>query len=202
MTLRPPPEHGLCLLITSLWKWKRTPCILVVSPGRLCLRSDNEEDRSRPSHNGKSGKEFKDEEETVTTKTVHIVQATETTATRKRGVPSKVVDLGAAAHYVGDKSPATTPEQVARCVWCCWCVCVCVCRCAWTLVFMWMFSLLQPAAPPPSSSILADLFMVDSSPSQPAATGTRLPASGETLMCWSIHALKAQKGHFKLNLAS
>lgn len=105
------------------------------SPDRF---SDNEEDRSRPSHNGKSGKEFKDEEETVTTKTVHIVQATETTATRKRGVPSKVVDLGAAAHYVGDKSPATTPEQ--------------------------------PAAPPPSSSILADLFMVDSSPSQPAAT--------------------------------
>ncbi|XP_034398962.1 clathrin interactor 1a isoform X3 [Cyclopterus lumpus] len=100
--------------------------------------SDNEEDRSRSSHNGQSGKEFKDEEETVTTKSVHIVQATETTATRKRGVPSKVVDLGAAAHYVGDKSPVTTTKQ--------------------------------PAAPQPSSTILADLFMVDSTPSQPAAT--------------------------------
>ncbi|KAF3838096.1 hypothetical protein F7725_009864 [Dissostichus mawsoni] len=86
------------------------------------------------------GKEFKDEEETVTTKSVHIVQATETTATRKRGVPSKKVDLGAAAHYVGDKSPDTTPKQA------------------------------QPAAPQPASSNLADLFMVDTTPSQPAAT--------------------------------
>lgn len=78
-----------------------------------CVDSDNEEDRSRSSYNGKSGKEFKDEEETVTTtKSVHIVQATETTATRKRGVPSKKVDLGAAAHYTGDKSPDTTPKQV------------------------------------------------------------------------------------------
>lgn len=79
-----------------------------------CLHSDNEEDRSRSSHNGQPGKEFKDEEETVTTKSVHIVQATETTATRKRGVPSRKVDLGAAAHYMGDKSPDTTPKQVAR----------------------------------------------------------------------------------------
>lgn len=76
--------------------------------------SDNEEDRGRSSHNGQSGKEFKDEEETVTTKSVHIVQATETTATRKRGVPSRKVDLGAAAHYTGDRSPNTTTKQVAR----------------------------------------------------------------------------------------
>ncbi|XP_034070818.1 clathrin interactor 1a [Gymnodraco acuticeps] len=102
--------------------------------------SDNEEERGRSSQNGQSGKEFKDEEETVTTKSVHIVQATETTATRKRGVPSKKVDLGAAAHYVGDKSPDTTPKQA------------------------------QPAGPQPASSNLADLFMVDTTPSQPAAT--------------------------------
>ncbi|KAK5925358.1 hypothetical protein CgunFtcFv8_017888 [Champsocephalus gunnari] len=102
--------------------------------------SDNEEERGRSSQNGQSGTEFKDEEETVTTKSVHIVQATETTATRKRGVPSKKVDLGAAAHYVGDKSPDTTPKQA------------------------------QTAAPQPASSNLADLFMVDTTPSQPAAT--------------------------------
>ena len=79
-----------------------------------CLHSDNEEDRSRSSHNGQSGKEFKDEEETVTTKSVHIVQATETTATRKRGAPSRKVDLGAAAHYTGDQSPSTATKQVER----------------------------------------------------------------------------------------
>ncbi|XP_029971179.1 clathrin interactor 1a isoform X2 [Salarias fasciatus] len=108
------------------------------SPDRF---SDNEEDRGRSSHNGQSGKEFKDEEETVTTKSVHIVQATETTATRKRGgVPSKKVDLGAAAHYTGDASPTTANKQA------------------------------QPAAAPqPSSSGLADLLMVDTAPSQPAA---------------------------------
>uniref|UniRef100_A0A3B4B7G4 ENTH domain-containing protein n=1 Tax=Periophthalmus magnuspinnatus TaxID=409849 RepID=A0A3B4B7G4_9GOBI len=78
------------------------------SPDRF---SDHEEDRRRP-HNGQSAKEFKDEEETVTTKSVQIVQATETTATRKKGVPSKKVDLGAAAHYMGDKTPETTPKQV------------------------------------------------------------------------------------------
>ncbi len=81
---------------------------------RYCLNSDNEEDRGRSSHNGQSGKEFKDEEETVTTKSVHIVQATETTATRKRGVPSRKVDLGAAANFTGDKSPGTAAKQVAR----------------------------------------------------------------------------------------
>ncbi|KAM9356619.1 clathrin interactor 1a [Symphorus nematophorus] len=108
------------------------------SPDRF---SDNEEDRSRSSHNGQSGKEFKDEEETVTTKSVHIVKATETTATRRRGVPSKIVDIGAAAHYTGDQSPNTAPKQP------------------------------QPAAPQPSSTGLADLLMVDTTPSQPAATG-------------------------------
>ncbi|XP_018531035.1 clathrin interactor 1a [Lates calcarifer] len=104
--------------------------------------SDNEEDRGRSSHNGQSRKEFKDEEETVTTKSVQIVQATETTATRKRGgVPSRKVDLGAAAHYTGDSSPNTTTKQP------------------------------QPAAAPqPSSTGLADLLMVDTTPSQSAAT--------------------------------
>ncbi|KAM3867367.1 clathrin interactor 1a [Diretmus argenteus] len=105
------------------------------SPDRF---SDNEEERGRPSRNGQSGREFKDEEETVTTKSVHIVQATETTATRKRGVPSKKVDLGAAAHYTGDQSPETNTKQS------------------------------QSATPQPSSSGLADLLMVDTGPSQPA----------------------------------
>ncbi|XP_063732411.1 clathrin interactor 1a isoform X2 [Eleginops maclovinus] len=109
--------------------------------------SDNEEDRARSSQNGQSGKEFKDEEETVTTKSVSIVQATETTATRKRGVPSKKVDLGAAAHYVGDNSPVTTTKQA------------------------------QPAAPQPASSNLADLFMVDTTASRPAAATAAAPSS-------------------------
>uniref|UniRef100_A0AAZ3PDR0 ENTH domain-containing protein n=1 Tax=Oncorhynchus tshawytscha TaxID=74940 RepID=A0AAZ3PDR0_ONCTS len=78
------------------------------------LLSDNEEERGRPSQNGQSGRSvFKDEEETVTTKSVQIVQATETTATKKRGgVPSKTVSLGAAAHYTGDKSPDTSAKLV------------------------------------------------------------------------------------------
>ncbi|XP_064208061.1 clathrin interactor 1-like [Anguilla rostrata] len=70
--------------------------------------SDNEEDRDHASRNGRAASsEFKDEEETVTTKSIHITHATETTTTttRKRGgVPSKTVDLGAAAHYTGDRS--------------------------------------------------------------------------------------------------
>ncbi|XP_078087393.1 clathrin interactor 1a isoform X2 [Mustelus asterias] len=71
--------------------------------------SDSEEER-RPRNNGKIGKsEYKDEEETVTTKSIHITQATETTTTRHKrsGIPSKTVDLGAAAHYTGDN---TSPE--------------------------------------------------------------------------------------------
>ncbi|MCJ8740973.1 hypothetical protein PDJAM_G00065250 [Pangasius djambal] len=74
------------------------------SPDRI---SDNEEDRI--SQNGRPAKsEFKDEEEAVTPKSVQAMQATEATSsstTRKRGgMPSKTVDLGAAAHYTGDKS--------------------------------------------------------------------------------------------------
>ncbi|XP_077360927.1 clathrin interactor 1-like [Festucalex cinctus] len=70
--------------------------------------SDNEEDRT--SRNGRpEAREFKDEEETVTAQSSHISQATETTTTttRKRGGPpaNKSLDLGAAAHYTGDKSP-------------------------------------------------------------------------------------------------
>lgn len=66
--------------------------------------SDNEEDKV--SRNGRPAKsEFKDDEETVTTKSVQITQTADTSTTRKRGgVPSKTVDLGAAAHYTGDKS--------------------------------------------------------------------------------------------------
>uniref|UniRef100_A0A8C2ZSH2 Clathrin interactor 1b n=1 Tax=Cyclopterus lumpus TaxID=8103 RepID=A0A8C2ZSH2_CYCLU len=75
------------------------------SPDRI---SDNEEDRA--SRNGRQEiLEFKDEEETVTTKSIQITQATETTTTttRKRSgaTSSKALDLGAAAHYTGDKSP-------------------------------------------------------------------------------------------------
>ncbi|XP_064879985.1 clathrin interactor 1-like [Oncorhynchus nerka] len=75
------------------------------SPDRI---SDNEEDKV--SQNGRpvsgSGKlsEFRDEEETVTTTSIQISHATETTTTRKRGgIRSKTVDLGAAAHYTGDR---------------------------------------------------------------------------------------------------
>ncbi|KAK7925870.1 hypothetical protein WMY93_008180 [Mugilogobius chulae] len=75
------------------------------SPDRI---SDNEEDRA--SRNGRQDTlEFKDEEETVTTKSIQITQATETTTTttRKRsgGSSNKSLDLGAAAHYTGDRSP-------------------------------------------------------------------------------------------------
>ncbi|XP_049614177.1 clathrin interactor 1a isoform X1 [Syngnathus scovelli] len=105
-------------------------------------RFSDEEERSRSSQNGKVGKEFKDEEETVTTKSVQIVQATETTATRKRGgVPSKKVDLGAAAQYTGEASPTASTKQVS-----------------------------QSAATKASSSGLADLLMVDSTPSKPPST--------------------------------
>ncbi|XP_028668507.1 clathrin interactor 1a isoform X1 [Erpetoichthys calabaricus] len=79
------------------------------SPERF---SDNEEEKA--SRNGRHTKsEFKDEEETVTTKSIHITQATETTTTRKRGVPSKTVDLGAAAHYTGDTSSPDQGKQIA-----------------------------------------------------------------------------------------
>ncbi|XP_054834328.1 clathrin interactor 1 isoform X2 [Eublepharis macularius] len=88
------------------------------SPER-CSDSDDE----KKSRRGKSPKgEFKDEEETVTTKHIHITQATETTTTRHKRTanPSKTIDLGAAAHYTGDKgSPdqnaaAHTPQSTAK----------------------------------------------------------------------------------------
>ncbi|XP_041948444.1 clathrin interactor 1 isoform X1 [Alosa sapidissima] len=76
------------------------------SPDRI---SDNEEDRV--SQNGPPSKsEFKDEEDGVTNKGSTVTQAEDattaaTTSARKRGgIPSKTVDLGAAAHYTGDKS--------------------------------------------------------------------------------------------------
>ncbi|XP_026879266.2 clathrin interactor 1 isoform X1 [Electrophorus electricus] len=76
--------------------------------------SDNEEDGV--SQNGRPAKsEFKDEDEAVSVKSIQISQASESTAsgstTRKRGgVPSKTVDLGAAAHYTGspDEDSAKT----------------------------------------------------------------------------------------------
>uniref|UniRef100_UPI00398E864F clathrin interactor 1a isoform X3 n=1 Tax=Pristiophorus japonicus TaxID=55135 RepID=UPI00398E864F len=77
--------------------------------------SDSEEER-RSRSNGKIGKsEYKDEEETVTTKSIHITQATETTTTRHKrsGIPSKTVDLGAAAHYTGD-SPSPELYSAAK----------------------------------------------------------------------------------------
>ncbi|NXM24868.1 EPN4 protein, partial [Oxyruncus cristatus] len=72
--------------------------------------SDSDEEKSR---RGKSPKaEFKDEEETVTTKHIHIAQATEITTIRQKRTanPSKTIDLGAAAHYTGDQA---SPEQNA-----------------------------------------------------------------------------------------
>ncbi|XP_062443566.1 clathrin interactor 1 isoform X2 [Rhea pennata] len=71
--------------------------------------SDSDEEKSR---RGKSPKaEFKDEEESVTAKHIHITQATEITIRQKRTAnPSKTIDLGAAAHYTGDKA---SPEQNA-----------------------------------------------------------------------------------------
>ncbi|CAH2276299.1 clathrin interactor 1 [Pelobates cultripes] len=76
--------------------------------------SDSEEDKkaNRAKHTG----EFKDEEEMVTTKHVHITQATETTTTRLKRTanPSKTIDLGAAAHYTGDKaSPEITSSTLS-----------------------------------------------------------------------------------------
>ncbi|KAK2891110.1 hypothetical protein QQF64_007301 [Cirrhinus molitorella] len=108
------------------------------SPDRF---SEGDEER-RGARNGQTGKsEFKDDEETVTTKSVQIVQATETT--RKRGgIPSKTIDLGAAAHYTGDRpSTNTTTSQTA------------------------------PAVSQPSSG-LVDLFSADPAPAQPASQGS------------------------------
>ncbi|XP_053486403.1 clathrin interactor 1a isoform X2 [Ictalurus furcatus] len=111
------------------------------SPDRF---GEPEEERNRDFQNRQSGRtEFKDDEETVTTKSVQIVQATETTATRKKGAtPSKTIDLGAAANYTGDKAAtntnATKPTDTGT---------------------------------SQSSGGLVDLFLVDSTPVKPASTG-------------------------------
>lgn len=47
----------------------------------------------------------------------------------------------------------------------------------------------QPAAPQPSSSALADLLMVDTTPSQPAATGIMSLTSSNTLTFCEIGLL-------------
>nr|XP_023847740.1 LOW QUALITY PROTEIN: clathrin interactor 1 [Salvelinus alpinus] len=121
----------------------------------------NEEERSRPSRNGQSGRSgFKDEEETVTTKSVQIVQATETTATRKRGgVPSKLCPWELRP-YTGDKSPIPPPN---RCV----------------------VHTPSAAAPSPPGSGLADLFMVDTGPSQPCSSH-RTASGPTTLTCLGL----------------
>ncbi|XP_052053674.1 clathrin interactor 1 isoform X8 [Apodemus sylvaticus] len=84
---------------------------------------ESDSDEEKKARRGRSPKgEFKDEEETVTTKHIHITQATETTTTRHKRTanPSKTIDLGAAAHYTGDKaSPdqnasAHTPQSSAK----------------------------------------------------------------------------------------
>ncbi|XP_066502771.1 clathrin interactor 1 isoform X2 [Hoplias malabaricus] len=111
------------------------------SPDRI---SENEEDRV--SQNGRPAKsEFKDEDETVTTK--NVTQVTETTtnattsSTRKRGgMPSKTVDLGAAAHYTGDKNSPDADNA-------------------------------KTSGMQSSNTALSDLFMVDSGANQPVSGG-------------------------------
>ncbi|XP_038861026.1 clathrin interactor 1-like isoform X2 [Salvelinus namaycush] len=112
------------------------------SPDRT---SDNEE--NRVSRNGRpvsgSGKlsEFRDEEETVTTTSIQISHATETTTTRKRaGIRSKTVDLGAAAHYTGERGRLDADN-------------------------------VKTSVSQSSSCGLADLLMVDSESSQTAPAG-------------------------------
>ncbi|CAG08862.1 unnamed protein product, partial [Tetraodon nigroviridis] len=118
------------------------------SPDRI---SDTEEDRA--SRNGRQDNlEFKDEEETVTTKSIQITQATETTTTttRKRSgaTGSKTLDLGAAAHYTGDKSPE---EKVPT------------------------RTLVQALARKASNSgVVADLLVIDPSPKQTTGANSDL----------------------------
>uniref|UniRef100_A0A4W5MZU3 Clathrin interactor 1 n=1 Tax=Hucho hucho TaxID=62062 RepID=A0A4W5MZU3_9TELE len=118
------------------------------SPDRI---SDNEEDRV--SRNGwpVSGKlsDFRDEEETVTTTSIQISHATETTTTRKRGgMRSKTVDLGAAAHYTGDRGSLDADN-------------------------------VKTSVSQSSSSGLADLLMVDAGSSQSAPAGPGSSGKGE-----------------------
>lgn len=128
--------------------------------------SDNEEDRA--SRNGRQDNlEFKDEEETVTTKSIQITQATETTTTttRKRSgaAGSKTLDLGAAAHYTGDRSPeekvpTQTLFQALRDSEC-------------SLTKSVYFSRKSSTRQPSNSSVVADLLVIDPSPKQSATTG-------------------------------
>lgn len=106
--MKPPVDKSTSTLLpcSVIFDYFISFCLTVASSS-----SDNEEDKV--SRNGRLAKsEFKDDEETVTTKSIQITQNTDTitsttttTSTRKRGgVPSKTVDLGAAAHYTGGKS--------------------------------------------------------------------------------------------------
>nr|XP_046147782.1 clathrin interactor 1-like [Oncorhynchus gorbuscha] len=108
------------------------------SPDRI---SHNEEDTGRPVSGLGKLSEFRDEEETVTTTSIQISHATETTTTRKRGgIRSKTVDLGAAAHYTGDRGRLDADNG-------------------------------KTSASQSSSSGLADLLMVDAESSQTAPAG-------------------------------
>uniref|UniRef100_A0A4W4G1D9 ENTH domain-containing protein n=1 Tax=Electrophorus electricus TaxID=8005 RepID=A0A4W4G1D9_ELEEL len=123
--------------------------------------SDNEEDGV--SQNGRPAKsEFKDEDEAVSVKSIQISQASESTAsgstTRKRGgVPSKTVDLGAAAHYTG--SPDEDSAKVT--------------------------SSTTPLCSQSSSTGLSDLFMVDSGANQPAPAGKAIQDDGHPAMMFT-----------------
>lgn len=151
----------------------KSPCL---SSG---CHSDNEEDRV--SRNGRQETlEFKDEEETVTTKSIQITQATETTTTttRKRSgaTNSKTLDLGAAAHYTGDRSPeekVLTQTLFSRCY-----------------IHFQQYALnqdlslcssLKSSVRQSSSSGLADLLVIDPSPNQSTAAGNFRPFSKEKL---------------------
>lgn len=128
--------------------------------------SDNEEDRA--SRNGRQDNlEFKDEEETVTTKSIQITQATETTTTttRKRSgaTGGKTLDLGAAAHYTGDKSPE---EKVPMPT-----LFHALNASACSLTQSVYFCLKSSKRHPSNSSVVADLLVIDPSPKQGATTG-------------------------------
>lgn len=121
--------------------------------------SDNDEDHV--SRNGRQNAfDFKDEEETVTTKSIQITQATETTTTttRKRSgaASSKTLDLGAAAHYTGDKSSEDKVLTVLLFVF------------AHFIVFSCDFAPHRPQSTVRQSSSggIADLLVIDSAASQ------------------------------------
>lgn len=141
---------------------------------KICcsVASDHEEDRNRSFHNGKSGKEYKDDEDAGSSpKSVSIAQTTDTAATRKKGTPSKKVDLGAAAHYTGDNSSDSAPKQVQSAQGHSEQQLSVSAFASHPQLSLCDPPQSQPAAPQPASSGLADLLMVDSTPSQPAPTG-------------------------------